>query len=113
MCIQVEVPLLYYFPGAEKAASSQDRARAFVYEVRNDPADPTRQIVEIVVRHAVLYVIVRPLSTVEYTNLIHDSCSGTLFTLSSVSSSACLFHAWKVSSRGESVSGWLDVSTQA
>jgi len=61
------------------------------------------------------YVIVRPLSTVEYTsvysgltNLIHDHCSYTLFTLSSVSSklSACLFHAWKVSSRG-------DVSTQA
>jgi len=54
-----------------------------------------------------MYVVVRPLSTVEYTsvvsgltNLIHDRCSCTLFTLSSVSSSACLFHAWKVSSRG-------------
>jgi len=59
-------------------------------------------------------VTVRPLSTVEYTrvasvfhsrpwstNLIHDRCSCTLFTLSSVSSSACLFHAWKLSSRGE------------
>jgi len=62
-------------------------------------------------------VIVRPLSTVEYksvasvfhsrpwydsmTNVIHDRCSCTLFTLSSMSSSACLFHAWKVSSRGE------------
>ena len=33
-------------------------------------------------------------------NLIHDRFSCTLFTLSSVSSSACLFHAWsrKVSS---------------
>ena len=49
------------------------------------------------------YVIVRPMSTVEYTsvasvlhsrqwsNLIHDRCSCTLFTLSSVSSSACYF----------------------
>jgi len=35
-----------------------------------------------------------------------------LFTLSSVSSSACLFHAWKVSSRGELVSAWLDVSNK-
>jgi len=35
------------------------------------------------------------------TNLIHDRCSCTLFTLSSVGSSACLFHAWKVSSRGK------------
>jgi len=35
------------------------------------------------------------------TNLIHDRCSCTLFTLSSVSSNACLVHAWKVSSRGE------------
>ena len=35
------------------------------------------------------------------TNLIHDRYSCTLFTLSSVSSSACLFHAWKVSNRGE------------
>ena len=29
------------------------------------------------------------------TNLIHDRCSCTLFTLSSVRGSACLFHAWK------------------
>ena len=35
------------------------------------------------------------------TNLIHDCSSCILFTLSSMSSSACLFHAWKVSSRGE------------
>jgi len=34
------------------------------------------------------------------TNLIHDRYNCTLFTLSSVSSSACLFHAWKVASRG-------------
>ena len=54
------------------------------------------------------YVIVRPLSAVEYTSvdrgltdLIHDRCSCSLFTLSSVSSSACLFHAWKVSNRRE------------
>jgi len=56
-----------------------------------------------------VYVIVRPLSTVEYTSvasvfhcrrgltyLIHDrrGCTfNTLFTLSSVDTSACLFHA--------------------
>ena len=51
-------------------------------------------------------VIVRPLSTVEYTsvasvfhcrrglaNLIHDRRGCTLFTLSSVDTSACSFHA--------------------
>jgi len=60
---------------------------------------------------------VRPLSTVEYTsvasvfdswqwsNFIHDRCSCTLFKFSPVSSSECLFYAWKVSR--------LDVSTQA
>ena len=47
---QIEVPLLYYFPGADSAkTSSQERARAFVYEVRDDPRDTTRQVIEIVV----------------------------------------------------------------
>jgi len=47
---QVEVPLLYYFPGADFAATStQDRARAFVYEVRDDPTDTGRQLIEIIV----------------------------------------------------------------
>jgi len=47
---QVEVPLLYYFPGADSAqTSAKDKARAFVYEVRDDPRDATRQIIEIVV----------------------------------------------------------------
>jgi len=41
---------LYYFPGADSApTSSHDKARAFVYEVRDDPRDTTRQIIEIVV----------------------------------------------------------------
>lgn len=46
---QIEVPLLYYFPDGENIATNQDRARAFVYKVRDDPRDPARQIVEIVV----------------------------------------------------------------
>jgi len=46
---QIEVPLLYYFPDGENIATNQDRARAFVYKVRDDPRDSTRQIVEIVV----------------------------------------------------------------
>jgi len=46
---QVEVPLLYYFPDADSVAASQDRARAFVYEVRDDPDNSSRQMVEIVV----------------------------------------------------------------
>jgi len=46
---QVEVPLLYYFPVAEKPSTQDRRARAFVYEVRDDPLDASRQIVEIVV----------------------------------------------------------------
>jgi len=49
---QVEVPLLYYFPSADESSSStQDQAgaRAFVYKVREDPRDPARQLVEIVV----------------------------------------------------------------
>ena len=63
-------------------------------------------------RQHICYVIVRPLSTVEYTsvasvfhcrrgltNLIHDRRGCTLFTLSSVGTRACLFHAWRVSSR--------------
>ena len=44
------MPLLYYFPGAESStALDHDRARAFVYEVRDDPHDATKQIIEIVV----------------------------------------------------------------
>ena len=39
---------MYYFPD-EESASTHDRARAFVYKVRDDPTDPTRQIIEIVV----------------------------------------------------------------
>ena len=46
---QIEVPLLYYFPEPDNIATNQDRARAFVYKVRDDPNDSTRQIVEIVV----------------------------------------------------------------
>jgi len=63
----------------------------------------------------VISYIVRPLSTEEYTsvatNLIHDRCSCTLFTLSSVNSGARLFHAWKTSSRGEFCrkSGWRNM----
>jgi len=42
---------MYYFPGAAhgQAASNRERAHAFVYEVRDDPRDTTRQIIEIVV----------------------------------------------------------------
>ena len=45
----------------------------------------------------------RVFSTVDQgqTNLIHDLCSCPQFTLSSVSSSACSFHASKISSGGE------------
>lgn len=44
------MPLLYYFPGADSApTSAEDKARAFVYEVRDDPRDVTRQLIEIVV----------------------------------------------------------------
>jgi len=47
---QVDVPLLYHFPGTDSVPTSgQDRARAFVYEVRDDPRDTTKQVVEIVV----------------------------------------------------------------
>jgi len=41
---------LYYFPDADShRLLSQNRARAFVYKVRDDPDDATRQIIEIVV----------------------------------------------------------------
>jgi len=55
------------------------------------------------------YTSVASVSTVDsgLSNLINDRCSCTLFTLSSVSSSACLFHAWKVSSRFASDIEWL------
>jgi len=60
-----------------------------------------------------LYVIVRPLSTVEYTSVAsvfhstqwsdYNRCSCTVFTLSSVSNRVCLFHAWKVAVEANSV----------
>jgi len=54
-------------------------------------------------------------------NLIHDRCSCTLFTLSSVSSGACLFYARLEGLQSRRillcyylfVHAWLDVSTQA
>ena len=39
---------MYYFPEADES-STQDRARAFVYKVRDHPRDATRQVIEIVV----------------------------------------------------------------
>jgi len=47
--MQLEVPLLYYFPPEERDVTRDGRAKSFVYEVRDDPADPSRQVMEILV----------------------------------------------------------------
>jgi len=46
---QLEVPLLYYFPPEDRDISRDGRAKSFVYEVRDDPSDPSRQVIEILV----------------------------------------------------------------
>jgi len=47
--MQLEVPLLYYFPPEERDISRDGRAKSFVYEVRDHPTDPSRQLMEILV----------------------------------------------------------------
>lgn len=47
--MQLEVPLLYYFPPEERDITRDGRAKSFVYEVRDDPTDPSRQLMEILV----------------------------------------------------------------
>jgi len=41
--------LLYYFPPSERDVERDSRAKSFVYEVRDDPNDPSRQLMEILV----------------------------------------------------------------
>ena len=43
------MPLLYYFPPEDRDITRDGRAKSFVYEVRDDPADPSRQLMEILV----------------------------------------------------------------
>lgn len=47
--MQIEVPLFYYFPPNERDVERDSRAKSFVYEVRDDPNDPSRQLMEILV----------------------------------------------------------------
>jgi len=49
MCGQLEVPLLYYFPPEDRDISRDGRAKSFVFEVRDDPSNRSRQIMEILV----------------------------------------------------------------
>lgn len=43
------MPLLYYFPPEDRDISRDGRAKSFVYEVRDDPDNPSRQLMEILV----------------------------------------------------------------
>jgi len=49
VCVQLEVPLLYYFPPEERDMTRDGLAKSFVYEVRDDPTDRSRQLMEILV----------------------------------------------------------------
>jgi len=49
VCVQLEVPLLYYFPPEERDMTRDGRAKSFVYEIRDHPTDPSRQMMEILV----------------------------------------------------------------
>jgi len=40
---------LYYFPPEDRDIFRDGRAKSFVYEVRDDPTDPSRQLMEILV----------------------------------------------------------------
>ena len=48
-CGQLEVPLLFYFPPEDRDITRDGRAKSFVYEVREHPTDPSRQLMEILV----------------------------------------------------------------
>lgn len=43
------MPLLYYFPPEDRDITRDGRAKSFVYEIRDDPTDPSRQLMEILV----------------------------------------------------------------
>lgn len=47
--LKLEVPLIYYFPPTDYDLDREGRAKSFVYEVRDDPTDPSRQLMEILV----------------------------------------------------------------
>ena len=43
------MPLIYYFEPTKRDIERDKRAKSFVYEVRDDPTDPSRQLMEILV----------------------------------------------------------------
>lgn len=47
--MQIEVPLIFYFPPSERDSERDGQAKAFVYGVRDDPNDPACQLMEILV----------------------------------------------------------------
>jgi hypothetical protein len=47
--LKLEVPLIYYFPPSDLDLDRDARAKSFVYEVRDDPTDRSRQLMEILV----------------------------------------------------------------
>lgn len=49
VCGQLEVPLLYYFSPEDRDITRDGRAKSFVYEIRDDPNDPSRELMEILV----------------------------------------------------------------
>ena len=47
--VQIDVPLIYYFLPAKRDSDSDDAAKSFIYEIRPDPKDPSRELMEILV----------------------------------------------------------------